>query len=198
MRSWERICLPPLPIQGSNPILARDSSLILHTKLSLIRGSEWSNTFHTYEMPVFYQLGSLTQSILSWGQIYLWYDKRDHRFWLVSKDQPILAARAWEKRGRSFKSHPPHLFGNVIFCQLIQTNMHLSWFPAQRYPLYKFCKRANICLGIHARAIQKTGVASRIDLISTNLPTLDRYLWLQQLSLFSNFVTSQTQSAILW
>lgn len=29
-------------------------------------------------------------------------------------------------------------------------------------------------LGIQANAIQNTGVASRIDLISTNLPTLDK------------------------
>jgi len=178
MRSLDSRCLPPKPIHESSPILPREPSLIRHTRLSLIWGSEWSNAFHTDELPIDDHVGWRTQSNNFCGQIYLWYEMWVHRFWLVNKVQPILAAKAWANRGRSFSPHPPHFFGNAIFFQLIQAKILLSWFPFQRYQLHSCCKRDRIFLGIHASAIQKTGVASRTDLIRTSLPTLDKYLWL--------------------
>lgn len=53
-------------------------------------------------------------------------------------------------------------------------------------------------IGIQARDIQYTGVASNTDLIRTSRSALDRYLWFQILSLFSSLEINHVQSAIMY
>lgn len=129
--------------------------------------------------------------------MYLWYDINVQRFCLVSKVHPIFVASAWAKDVRSLRPHPPHIFGIAILSYLIHAKTRLSCPLFQRYLQQIFLRWARIPIGIQAKAIQYIGVASRIDLMSTSLPDLDRNLWLQWDILFSNLDISQVQSAIL-
>ena len=54
----------------------------------------------------------------------------------------------------------------------------------------------SIPLGIQANIIQYMGIAYRIALTRTNLPSLDKYLWYHMLRCFSTLVISHVQSAI--
>jgi len=169
---------------------ALDPSLILHVRWLWMRGSAYNRAFHADEIPVLFQPGSWIQSMTCKGHMYLWYEIDDQRFCLVSKVHPIFAAKACAKYDRSFRPQPTHFLGIAMLSQLIHAKTRVSCPPFQRY-LQHICLRwASIPLGIHAKAIQNTGVASNTDLMSTNVPALDRKRWLQCEILFSNLEIS--------
>lgn len=145
--------LPPPPIYGSKPMWAIDPSLILQARLFLMSGREWRSAFQTDEMPDLGQIGKRIQSIIFWGQIYLWYVMAVQRFCPINKVHPIFAASAYVKKGRSFRPHLPHFLGNSILLQPTHAKIHFSWFPFQRYLLQICCKRAKMLLGIQGSVI---------------------------------------------
>lgn len=108
-----------------------------------------------------------------------------------------LAAREEEKSSSFFIPHPPHFFGSVSKLNFAHENILLVCFPFQRNLEQRFCILVRIPLGIHAKDIQYTRVASRTILMSTSLPALERYLWYHILSLLSNFEINHVQSTIL-
>lgn len=95
------------------------------------------------------------------GHMYLWYTIWVHRFSPVIRVHPIFEANAWANDGRFFSPHPPHFLGMAILFHPIHAKMRFSVAPFHRYMLHVCCNLDRMLRGIHAKAIQKTEVASK-------------------------------------
>jgi len=112
--------------------------------------------------------------------------------------QPSFTARAFENRSSLLMPHPPHLFRIAILSHLTQAKILPGRLPFHKNLQHILWSLFKMPFGIHARVIQKSGVASMIALVSTNLPARDMYLWYQIYRRFSTLAISHVQSAILY
>jgi len=171
---------------------------ILEVRPFRIRLLTFIAAFQMIEMLVVFPYACLNQSRVLEGEIYLDTATFVHRLQVLIKSHPSFSANALEKTSSLFIPQPPHYLGRARVSHLAHAKILLGYFPFQRNRQQIFCNLSSIPLGIQANVIKYIGVASRIALIKTNLPAVDKYLWYHTLRCLSTLVISQIQSAILY
>ena len=137
------------------------------------------------------------QSRRGFGDMYFWMMTSIHNIWVEMRRHLAFAASAFAKKNIFLIPHPPSDFGFAIWSHFTQGRNFSSFFPFHRKFVQILFVFFRINLGIHASAIQYTGIASKTDLINTSLLALNIHLLHQLFTLISNLASSQFQSSFL-